>query len=510
MWGHPDQDGGPARLRREAGRRVDGVTSARRPALRRRRRRRRAPAARRRARTTARRGAGAGRPRSPTRLADAGVERRRAGRRDAARTPTSSPRCSACGGPAACTCRSTRASARRPRPRPRGGRARRRSSPPPSTSTASATGRWSSSATRVDAPARARRAPTRSTPTSPWSSSPRARPAAQAGAPRRTPACSPLLDGVLATLRRRAGRSGQAADAEPHPGVAVAVGRHLQGAVRPRVGAPVVVMDGFDTAGVRRGSSTGSRSARPCCRPRRWRCSPTTSRSRPRPAAVRAQHHRAAVAAAGPPVPRPVRHRRPQRLRPDRDRRRDHRLERAPTPRSTATTSSAPSAGPTPASRCATDDGDRRAAGAHPGAVGGLRRRRATSADRLTDDGWFRTGDIGRVDDDGFVWIEGRVSDMINRGGLKVFPGEVEEVLRLSPEVADVAVVGVARRPPRRGAVGVRRRRRRRAADADAPRRRCAASTWRPTRCRSGFEVRRRAAPQRGRQGAHARARRGR
>ncbi len=64
--------------------------------------------------------------------------------------------------------------------------------------------------------------------------------------------------------------------------------------------------------------------------------------------------------------------------------------------------------------------------------------------DRLSPDGWFRTGDIGRVDADGFVWIEGRVSEMINRGGLKVFPTEVAEVIRLAPEVADVAVVGVA------------------------------------------------------------------
>lgn len=66
----------------------------------------------------------------------------------------------------------------------------------------------------------------------------------------------------------------------------------------------------------------------------------------------------------------------------------------------------------------------------------------ADLADRITPDGWFRTGDIGRIDADGFVWIDGRVSDMINRGGLKVFPGEVEEVLRLAPAVADVAVVG--------------------------------------------------------------------
>jgi len=62
---------------------------------------------------------------------------------------------------------------------------------------------------------------------------------------------------------------------------------------------------------------------------------------------------------------------------------------------------------------------------------------------RLTDDGWFRTGDTGSVDDDGFVWVEGRLSDMINRGGLKVHPAEVEEVLRLEAAVADAAVVGV-------------------------------------------------------------------
>jgi acyl-CoA synthetase (AMP-forming)/AMP-acid ligase II len=67
----------------------------------------------------------------------------------------------------------------------------------------------------------------------------------------------------------------------------------------------------------------------------------------------------------------------------------------------------------------------------------------AALSDRLSPDGWFRTGDVGRVDADGFVWIEGRVSDMINRGGLKVFPAEVAEVLLLSPAVAEAAVVGV-------------------------------------------------------------------
>lgn len=58
-------------------------------------------------------------------------------------------------------------------------------------------------------------------------------------------------------------------------------------------------------------------------------------------------------------------------------------------------------------------------------------------------DGYLRTGDIGRLDADGFLWVEGRVSDMINRGGLKVFPDEVEEVLRRHPAVREAAVAGV-------------------------------------------------------------------
>lgn len=62
-------------------------------------------------------------------------------------------------------------------------------------------------------------------------------------------------------------------------------------------------------------------------------------------------------------------------------------------------------------------------------------------SDRLSADGWFRTGDIGRFDAEGFLWIDGRISDMINRGGLKVFPAEVEEVLRLHDDVDDAAVV---------------------------------------------------------------------
>jgi long-chain acyl-CoA synthetase len=62
---------------------------------------------------------------------------------------------------------------------------------------------------------------------------------------------------------------------------------------------------------------------------------------------------------------------------------------------------------------------------------------------RVTAEGWLRTGDLARIDDEGFVWIEGRVSAMINRGGLKVFPDEVEEHLRVYEPVSDAAVAGV-------------------------------------------------------------------
>jgi long-chain acyl-CoA synthetase len=62
--------------------------------------------------------------------------------------------------------------------------------------------------------------------------------------------------------------------------------------------------------------------------------------------------------------------------------------------------------------------------------------------DRLDHEGYLSTGDLARVDAAGFVWIEGRAGDLINRGGNKIFPAEVEEVLQLAPMVTEVAVVG--------------------------------------------------------------------
>jgi acyl-CoA synthetase (AMP-forming)/AMP-acid ligase II len=63
--------------------------------------------------------------------------------------------------------------------------------------------------------------------------------------------------------------------------------------------------------------------------------------------------------------------------------------------------------------------------------------------DRVDAEGYVNTGDLARVDADGFVWIEGRAGDLINRGGNKVFPEQVEEVLCLAPGISEAAVVGV-------------------------------------------------------------------
>jgi long-chain acyl-CoA synthetase len=58
-------------------------------------------------------------------------------------------------------------------------------------------------------------------------------------------------------------------------------------------------------------------------------------------------------------------------------------------------------------------------------------------------DGWFRTGDLARRDDDGYYYIVDRAKDMIIRGGYNVYPREIEEVLMTHPDVSLAAVVGV-------------------------------------------------------------------
>jgi len=61
----------------------------------------------------------------------------------------------------------------------------------------------------------------------------------------------------------------------------------------------------------------------------------------------------------------------------------------------------------------------------------------------LRDDGWFATNDAGWMDEDGYLFVEGRLDDVIVRGGENISPGEIEDVLRLHPQVTDVAVFGL-------------------------------------------------------------------
>lgn len=58
-------------------------------------------------------------------------------------------------------------------------------------------------------------------------------------------------------------------------------------------------------------------------------------------------------------------------------------------------------------------------------------------------EGWLSSGDLGYLDDDGFLWITGRTKDIIIRGGHNIAPSEVEEVLYAHPEVVDAAVAGI-------------------------------------------------------------------
>ncbi|HKP79387.1 MAG TPA: long-chain fatty acid--CoA ligase [Phenylobacterium sp.] len=61
----------------------------------------------------------------------------------------------------------------------------------------------------------------------------------------------------------------------------------------------------------------------------------------------------------------------------------------------------------------------------------------------IDDDGWFATNDGGWLDDEGYLFLEGRLDDVIVRGGENLSPGEIEDALRSHPGVADAAVVGV-------------------------------------------------------------------
>jgi acyl-CoA synthetase (AMP-forming)/AMP-acid ligase II len=67
----------------------------------------------------------------------------------------------------------------------------------------------------------------------------------------------------------------------------------------------------------------------------------------------------------------------------------------------------------------------------------------SANAEAFLPDGWFRSGDLGVIDADGRLRIVGRLKEMINRGGKKFFPREIEEILYTHPQVLYAAIVGI-------------------------------------------------------------------
>jgi fatty-acyl-CoA synthase len=68
----------------------------------------------------------------------------------------------------------------------------------------------------------------------------------------------------------------------------------------------------------------------------------------------------------------------------------------------------------------------------------------AATAAALTTDGWFRTGDLARIDEDGYYWVVGRSKDVIISGGENIYPAELENVLADCPAIMEAAVIGAA------------------------------------------------------------------
>ncbi len=67
----------------------------------------------------------------------------------------------------------------------------------------------------------------------------------------------------------------------------------------------------------------------------------------------------------------------------------------------------------------------------------------AATSEAIDTEGWLHTGDLGCMDERGYCRIEGRLKEMIIRGGENIYPREIEQLLHTHPGVADVAVVGV-------------------------------------------------------------------
>jgi len=78
-----------------------------------------------------------------------------------------------------------------------------------------------------------------------------------------------------------------------------------------------------------------------------------------------------------------------------------------------------------------------------PNVMKGYWNRPEATSDAIDETGWFHTGDVGYLDDDGFLYITDRIKDMVISGGENVYPAEVENALYEHPSIVEVAVVGL-------------------------------------------------------------------
>jgi len=78
-----------------------------------------------------------------------------------------------------------------------------------------------------------------------------------------------------------------------------------------------------------------------------------------------------------------------------------------------------------------------------PNITGGYHNNQQATKELFTEDGWLKTGDIGVLDSDGFLFIRDRKKDMVIVKGLKVFPAQIEQVITSHPKVQEAAVIGI-------------------------------------------------------------------
>ena len=81
-----------------------------------------------------------------------------------------------------------------------------------------------------------------------------------------------------------------------------------------------------------------------------------------------------------------------------------------------------------------------------PNVFAGYWRRPEATAEAFDENGWFRTGDLGEFDEEGYLRLRGRAKELVISGGYNVYPREVEDALRTHPDIEDVAVTGTSDR----------------------------------------------------------------